>query len=158
MNYLAYLTYTPLLIAGPTMTFNSWISHTKLIQNSHTTKQTIIYVLRVVFIFVTFEIFTHLYYCYAVFVVNENFHLIYEFSLRQLAVHSLFALVYIWYKFLTIWRIMRAWALLDGYETAENMNRCIFNNFCFEQFWRSWHRSFNQWLIRYIFIPWEAQS
>jgi D-alanyl-lipoteichoic acid acyltransferase DltB (MBOAT superfamily) len=33
------------------------------------------------------------------------------------------------------------------------MNRCVFNNYCFEGFWRSWHRGFNQWLIRYIFIP-----
>lgn len=33
------------------------------------------------------------------------------------------------------------------------MNRCIFNNYCFEGFWRSWHRGFNQWLIRYLFIP-----
>lgn len=33
------------------------------------------------------------------------------------------------------------------------MNRCIFNNYNFEGFWRSWHRGFNQWLIRYIFIP-----
>lgn len=33
------------------------------------------------------------------------------------------------------------------------MNRCIINNKCLEGFWRSWHRGFNQWLIRYIFIP-----
>lgn len=97
--------------------------------------------------------FTHLYYCYATFTVGENFHLIYTFSLYQLAVSSLFVLTFIWYKFLTIWRIGRAWALVDGFETVENMNRCINNNYCFEMFWRSWHRSFNQWLIRYIFIP-----
>ena len=33
------------------------------------------------------------------------------------------------------------------------MNRCMCNNYSFEGFWRSWHRGFNQWLIRYIFIP-----
>ncbi len=33
------------------------------------------------------------------------------------------------------------------------MNRCVANNYSFEAFWRSWHRSFNQWLIRYLFIP-----
>lgn len=52
-----------------------------------------------------------------------------------------------------IWRITRAWALCDGIESPENMNRCICNNYTFEGFWRSWHRSFNQWLIRYLFIP-----
>jgi D-alanyl-lipoteichoic acid acyltransferase DltB (MBOAT superfamily) len=54
---------------------------------------------------------------------------------------------------LVIWRITRAWALCDGIESPENMNRCICNNYTFEGFWRSWHRSFNQWLIRYLFIP-----
>ena len=74
-------------------------------------------------------------------------------------------LVFIWLKFLTIWRLARSAALLDGIfilfsfkiklgiDSPENMNRCLFNNHCFEGFWRSWHRSFNQWLIRYIFIP-----
>lgn len=33
------------------------------------------------------------------------------------------------------------------------MNRCIFNNYCFQGFWRMWHRGFNQWLIRYLYIP-----
>ena len=33
------------------------------------------------------------------------------------------------------------------------MGRCIYNNYCFEGFWRSWHRGFNQWLIRYVFVP-----
>lgn len=47
----------------------------------------------------------------------------------------------------------RAWALMDGIETPENMNRCIYNNYNFSGFWRSWHRSFNQWLIRYIYVP-----
>ena len=62
-------------------------------------------------------------------------------------------LIFIWLKFLTIWRIARSIALLDGINCPENMNRCIMNNYCFEGFWRSWHRGFNQWLIRYLFIP-----
>lgn len=62
-------------------------------------------------------------------------------------------LVFLWLKFLCIWRVPRTWALFDGIDTPENMGRCIYNNYCFEGFWRSWHRGFNQWLIRYIFIP-----
>jgi len=34
-------------------------------------------------------------------------------------------------------------ALWDDVEAPENMNRCINNNYCFEGFWRSWHRGFN---------------
>lgn len=40
-----------------------------------------------------------------------------------------------------------------GIVPEENMNNCIFNNYCFEDFWRAWHKSFNQWLIKYIYIP-----
>lgn len=33
------------------------------------------------------------------------------------------------------------------------MNRCILNNYGFEGFWRMWHRGFNIWLVRYLYIP-----
>ena len=38
-------------------------------------------------------------------------------------------------------------------DVPENMNRCVHNNYNFEGFWRSWHRGFNQWLLRYIYFP-----
>ena len=46
-------------------------------------------------------------------------------------------------KFLMIWRIPRAWALIDGFEVVENLNRCFASNKGLEGFWRAWHRSFN---------------
>lgn len=64
-------------------------------------------------------------------------------------VHALF----IWFKFLVIWRIGRTWALLGGIDVVDNLSRCATNNYCFEGFWRMWHRGFNQWLIRYLYIP-----
>lgn len=33
------------------------------------------------------------------------------------------------------------------------MSSCIYGNYCFEDFWRNWHRGFNLWNIRYIFVP-----
>ena len=45
------------------------------------------------------------------------------------------------------------WSLLDGVEPVENMNRCMSNNWTLQGFWKSWHRSFNRWLVRYIYIP-----
>jgi D-alanyl-lipoteichoic acid acyltransferase DltB (MBOAT superfamily) len=33
------------------------------------------------------------------------------------------------------------------------MNRCVLNNYGFEGFWRMWHRGFNAWLVRYMYIP-----
>lgn len=31
--------------------------------------------------------------------------------------------------------------------------RCVCNNFDISGFWRTWHASFNRWLIRYMYIP-----
>jgi len=43
--------------------------------------------------------------------------------------------------------------MADGIETPENMLRCMSNNYSAMAFWRAWHRSFNRWCIRYIYIP-----
>lgn len=43
--------------------------------------------------------------------------------------------------------------MADGIETPENMLRCMSNNYSAMAFWRAWHRSFNRWTIRYIYIP-----
>uniref|UniRef100_A0A7S3USN4 Uncharacterized protein n=1 Tax=Heterosigma akashiwo TaxID=2829 RepID=A0A7S3USN4_HETAK len=59
----------------------------------------------------------------------------------------------IWLKFLVIWRIARAWALLEGIVPPENMTRCISNTYSLTVFWRGWHASFNQWLVRYLYVP-----
>jgi D-alanyl-lipoteichoic acid acyltransferase DltB (MBOAT superfamily) len=31
--------------------------------------------------------------------------------------------------------------------------RCMADNFSALGFWRSWHRSYNLWIVRYIYIP-----
>lgn len=56
------------------------------------------------------------------------------------------------HKLLIIWRFFRLWAMMDGVETCENMTRCMSNNYSPMEFWRNWHRSYNRWLIRYIYI------
>lgn len=33
------------------------------------------------------------------------------------------------------------------------MIRCVANNYSTLGFWRSWHRSYNLWVVRYIYIP-----
>ena len=42
---------------------------------------------------------------------------------------------------------------MDGIDTVENMTRCMFNQHSPSEFWRTWHRSFNRWIIRYMYIP-----
>jgi D-alanyl-lipoteichoic acid acyltransferase DltB (MBOAT superfamily) len=51
------------------------------------------------------------------------------------------------------WRFFRLWALMDGLDPPENMVRCMANNYSPLGFWRSWHRSFNLWIVRYLYIP-----
>ena len=43
--------------------------------------------------------------------------------------------------------------MADGIDAPENMIRCMANNYSTLGFWRSWHRSFNLWNIRYIYVP-----
>jgi len=43
--------------------------------------------------------------------------------------------------------------MADGFEVQENMLRCMLNNYSTAGFWRSWHRSYYRWIIRYIYIP-----
>lgn len=52
-----------------------------------------------------------------------------------------------------IWKTGRIWAQMYGVHVIDNMSRCIFNNYGFEGFWRMWHRGFNHWLIRYLYVP-----
>jgi D-alanyl-lipoteichoic acid acyltransferase DltB (MBOAT superfamily) len=51
------------------------------------------------------------------------------------------------------WRFFRLWALIDGLDAPENMQRCLWNHYSALEFWRSWHRSFNLWLVRYVYLP-----
>jgi D-alanyl-lipoteichoic acid acyltransferase DltB (MBOAT superfamily) len=43
--------------------------------------------------------------------------------------------------------------MLDGIETVENMTRCVTDQFSPAEFWRTWHRSYNRWIIRYLYVP-----
>jgi protein-cysteine N-palmitoyltransferase HHAT len=51
------------------------------------------------------------------------------------------------------WRFFRLWALADGMDPPENMVRCMANNYSPLGFWRAWHRSYNLWIVRYLYIP-----
>ncbi|KAH9169581.1 MBOAT, membrane-bound O-acyltransferase family-domain-containing protein [Lactarius sanguifluus] len=35
----------------------------------------------------------------------------------------------------------------------ENMVRCMANSYSALGFWRAWHRSYNLWIVRYLYIP-----
>ena len=64
-----------------------------------------------------------------------------------------FSMHHVWLKLLLPWRLFRLWALVDGLDPPENMLRCMSDVYSPLAFWRGWHRSFNAWVLRYIYIP-----
>jgi D-alanyl-lipoteichoic acid acyltransferase DltB (MBOAT superfamily) len=151
--YLIYIFYPPLYFAGPTINYNSFIYQLKLEKKNVINKAKVIYALRYLFVLICFELFNSNIYVNLFLTSYYTSTLFQHLDYYQLAIFSFFLLLFIWFKFTVIWRTTRLWAWLDDIYTEENMNRCVFNNYSFEGFWRAWHKSFNIWLIRYMYKP-----
>ncbi|KAG5420746.1 GUP1 [Candida metapsilosis] len=150
-NYIAYVLYTPLFIAGPVLTFNDYIYQSNYQQAASVKdkRRIFIYFLRFVFCLLVMEFILHFMYVVAV-SKTKAWDGDTPFQISML---GLFNLNIIWLKLLIPWRLFRLWSLLDGIDPPENMIRCMDNNFSALAFWRAWHRSFNRWVIRYIYVP-----
>ncbi|MCO5557498.1 hypothetical protein L7F22_011063 [Adiantum nelumboides] len=147
--YVSYLFYPPLYIAGPIISFNAFASQLELSQASHSKVDVVLYGLRWISCLAFMELLTH--YCYFNSLAISGIW-------QNLSPWEVFAVGYgvlnfMWLKFLLIWRFFRFWALVDGVETVENMPHCINNCYDLEGFWKSWHASYNRWLVRYLYIP-----
>ncbi|OWB57423.1 hypothetical protein B5S28_g3366 [[Candida] boidinii] len=148
-NYFSYVFYTPLFIAGPVITFNDYMYQTKTTLPSINWKRTLIYGLRLLFCILVMEFLLH--YMYVVAVAKTKAWK--GDTPFQISMIGLFNLNIIWLKLLIPWRLFRLWALLDGIDPPENMIRCMDNNYSAMSFWRAWHRSYNKWVVRYLYIP-----
>ncbi|CCH59347.1 hypothetical protein TBLA_0B05140 [Henningerozyma blattae CBS 6284] len=148
-NYVAYSIYTPLFIAGPIITFNDYIYQTLQTLPSINRKRIVSYAIKLVIAILTMEFILHFAYVVAVSKTkawegNTPF---------QNSMIGLVNLNIIWLKLMIPWRLFRLWAMCDQIDTPENMIRCVDNNYSALAFWRAWHRSYNKWVIRYIYIP-----
>ena len=150
-NYLAYALYSPLYLAGPILTFNEYISQARYPPRSVSRRRTIQYGLRFLVCLLTMELVLH--YIYAVAISHAPKPAWSSYSPLQLSMLGFFHLHIIWLKLLLPWRFFRLWALADGVDPPENMVRCMSNNYSALAFWRGWHRSYNRWVVRYIFVP-----
>lgn len=148
INYIAYTLYPPLYIAGPIMTFNDfiWQLHHPV---QITRRERISYLIRFLACFLTMEVILHTMYVIAI----KDTKAWIGFGPADLSMLGFWNLVVVWLKLLIPWRYFRLWALYDGIEPPENMIRCVANNYSTLGFWRSWHRSYNLWIVRYIYIP-----
>ncbi|CUM56461.1 uncharacterized protein AC631_05134 [Debaryomyces fabryi] len=151
VNYIAYITYAPLFIAGPIITFNDFIyqSNYQQLPSVKDYKRTFVYFVRFLFCLLVMEFLLHFTYVVAV-SKTKAWDGDTPFQISML---GMFNLNIIWLKLLIPWRLFRFWSLLDGIDPPENMIRCMDNNYSALAFWRAWHRSFNKWVIRYIYVP-----
>ncbi|XP_020581794.1 putative membrane-bound O-acyltransferase C24H6.01c [Phalaenopsis equestris] len=149
IKYLAYLIYAPLYIAGPIVSFNAFASQLDAPKKRYSVVNVIFYGSRWVLCFGLMETMTHFLYYNAF----ANSGLWRQFSPLEIFIIGYGVINFIWLKFLLIWRYFRFWSLVAGIETIENMPMCLNNCYSLETFWKSWHASFNKWIVRYMYIP-----
>ncbi|KAI1193546.1 MBOAT, membrane-bound O-acyltransferase family-domain-containing protein [Nemania serpens] len=149
-NYVAYAIYAPLYLTGPIITFNDYISQLRYRPATVETSRTIRYALRFAVTLLVMEVILHYDYVQAIGKFSPRWS---EYTAAQLCLLSYFNLHMIWLKLLLPWRFFRLWALVDGIDPPENMVRCVSDNWSTLAFWRSWHRSFYRWSLRYIYVP-----
>ena len=146
LNYLSYIMYTPLYTAGPIITYNAYMENVHHPQSSEDPWQ---YSFRWIICFLIMEIMTNKFPCFAVMKSGLFPYL----GPAELALVCYLTVKMMWLKFLITWRFFRLWAIADGTLPPENMTRCMSNNYSLGQFWRSWHASFNKWIVRYMYKP-----
>ncbi|KAI0151643.1 putative glycerol:H+ symporter [Xylariaceae sp. FL1272] len=149
-NYVAYTIYAPLYLTGPIITFNDFISQQRYKPSTIELSRTIKYGIRFALCLLAMEVILHYDYVQAIAKYAPNWG---DYSAAQLAMLSFFNLHLIWLKLLIPWRFFRLWSLIDGIDPPENIIRCVSDNWSTLAFWRSWHRSFYRWSLRYLFIP-----
>ncbi|KAF7548554.1 hypothetical protein G7Z17_g6982 [Cylindrodendrum hubeiense] len=149
-NYVGYVIYAPLYLTGPILTFNDYISQSKYRSATIEKPRTIRYAIRLVLVFLAMEVVLHFNYIGAINKAGPDWS---SYTAAQLGMLSFLNLHIIWMKLLLPWRFFRLWSLTDGIDPPENMARCVNNNFSTKLFWRGWHRSYNRWLVRYIYVP-----
>lgn len=149
-NYVAYMLYSPLYLAGPILTFNDYIAQQRHAAPSVTRTRTFLYGLRFFLTLLCMELILHYIYAVAISKASPDWSM---YSPGQLSMLAFFNLHIIWLKLLIPWRFFRLWALVDGIDPPENMVRCMSNNYSAFAFWRGWHRSLNRWVVRYLYVP-----
>lgn len=158
-NYVAYALYPPLYVAGPIITFNAFQRQTREWATEKTDEQArrrmlVSYAVRWVACALTMEVILHSMYVVAIKDSARDRHGAWANDTPfELSMIGFWNLIVVWLKLLIPWRFFRLWALLDGIDPPENMVRCMANNYSTLGFWRSWHRSYNLWVVRYLYVP-----
>ena len=144
---MGYTLYSPLYMAGPIVTFNAYVHYT--VSPDFSSESLGWYAFRWGYCFLLMEWITSAFPFFAIVKSGLLGHL----EIAEIAVVLYVLLKTMWIKFLLIWRFFRLWAMTDGILPPENMRRCMSNNSSLSEFWKGWHASFNQWIVRYMYVP-----
>lgn len=169
----AHALYPPLYIAGPIITYNDfmWQMHldsSDKVKNSPNSswwktneslqcwKQILCYVGRLLLDILCIEAVTHFLYFNSIAVNKVGLR--YKdsgltYGAFEVAMTGWWVLSFMWLKFAVIWRFFRMASIIEGIDAPENMIRCFAMNYDVQGFWKGWHASFNQWLVRYMYLP-----
>lgn len=150
LSYLSYMCYAPLFLCGPVITYNDYTYQIK--HNKHRKfpfKETVVYVLHSLMLAFLMELSLHMAHFSAIYstrawAILEPRHICAVISANFIGV---------WLKLSVIWRYFRLWAVFDNIFTVENTGYPQFSLYSITQVWRQWHRSFNRWCLRYLYIP-----
>jgi D-alanyl-lipoteichoic acid acyltransferase DltB (MBOAT superfamily) len=203
LHLLAYSLYPPLMVAGPIVSFNAFVSQLSLqISRQVGFQSTFLYTLRWAGALVLLEAWLHAFPVYAVnasrvqvceglpvgvpvpadlvgqgsyaesggsllleagsFVPDTHDAQLprchHQLMLRWLGLQEGLAIwetsvLLLWLKFVVLWRFFRGVALWDGIVCEENQAQCVWMTSSIAGFWKGWHRSFNRWIVRYMYIP-----
>ncbi|GAA5936100.1 uncharacterized protein JCM15063_002710 [Sporobolomyces koalae] len=155
--FLAYVLYPPLYLAGPIISYPSFLyqvtpAPTTSAPTPETSKASILrYSFRFLTSLLTMEIILHTMYVVAIKDSGNTWWQ--DLKPFEVSMIGFWNLIIVWLKLLIPWRFFRLVSLMDGIDPPENMIRCMANNYSTLGFWRSWHRSYNLWVIRYLYVP-----
>ncbi|KAG9310440.1 MBOAT, membrane-bound O-acyltransferase family-domain-containing protein [Chiua virens] len=147
-NYLAYVLFPPLYIAGPILTFNNFMWQLRHPVDIRP-RALVGYLARFLICLLIMEFILHYMYVVAI----KDTKAWQGDTPLELSMIGFWNLMVVWLKLLVPWRFFRLWSLAGGIDPPENMVRCMANNYSTLGFWRSWHRSYNLWIVRYIYVP-----
>jgi len=154
LNALNYVMYPPLYFAGPIASFNAFTSQLARPQYTVTFVSWISHVIRLVICLLLqtwlqcyASVSSSLYSDRPAFIAVVGGHSLNAFSA------AILVLIDMYLRYLIIWRFARLVALLDDVDVVDNMLHCFAASPSFVTFWRSWHASFNVWIVRYLYVP-----
>ncbi|KAJ5923314.1 Glycerol uptake protein 1 [Penicillium verhagenii] len=119
-NYIAYVLYSPLYLAGPILTFNDYVSQQRYTPPSRTRTRTTLYGIRFILTVLCMELILHYIYAVAISKASPDWSI---FTPGQLSMLAFFNLHIIWLKLLIPWRFFRLWALIDGIDPRRTCGR-----------------------------------